>query len=103
MELDAELEEIERGLEFLKMEARRFQDECRKIMMDGKKEHDRMTQDGYQLQSLLKESQNKVKQLQEELAKAHLELQDAETNVAGEVQNVEVILKLFSSVILPTR
>lgn len=90
MELDGELEEIERGLDYLRSVARRYQEQCRNYMVDGKKEHEKLTQEGFRLQTLLTEGQANVRRLQAELTQATAELQNAEHNMVGEVEKVEV-------------
>lgn len=90
MELDTELDDVQRGLEFLRSEARRFQERCRNAVVNGKRDHDQLTHDGFRLQTLLKEGQDAVRKLQEELVQANLELKKVETHDTGEVKLVEV-------------
>jgi len=90
MTLDTELENVQRGLAFLQSEARRFQEQCRNAVVKGKRDHDQLTQDGFRLQGLLKQGQDAINKIQEELQQANIELDSVETNYAGEVKRVEV-------------
>jgi seryl-tRNA synthetase len=96
MELDGELEEIERGLDYLRAVARRFQEQCRNYMLEGKKEHERLTQEGFRLQTLLSEGQTKLQRLKTELTEANAELQNVQQNTTTEVDNYEVGCSSFS-------
>ena len=71
-------------------EARRFQERCRNAIVNGKRDHGQLTQDGFRLQTLLKEGQEAVRRLQEELNRANMELKNVETYNTGEVELVEV-------------